>query len=251
MRRMIELICAGSVAIGGLMTGMVSPVDSSDQNWDPQAAVLASFYDQPGPRISSETARTATAIMNVRQAYDPGLSNTRTRFVLADPPGPGELVIEGDTRAEEAFQRAGLSNSEPPRMTTTVRLAAPVEAADSDAVVTPYAGLALTPEGTEARVGAQLRVGDGRGDESRWFLFAAAERQALFYDATDMNRPLRAIDITPYSVIGDAQVGLAYRLTNRADLALAYVRRDWAYQYGTDKWEEEEGFAAVSLVARW
>jgi hypothetical protein len=40
-------------------------------------------------------------------------------------------------------------------------------------------------------------------------------------------------------------------LTSRADVAMAYVRRDWAYQYGTDKWEEEEGFAAVSLVARW
>ncbi|WP_394693260.1 hypothetical protein [Hyphobacterium sp.] len=251
MRRTIELICAGSVAIAGLMTGMVGPVESSEQSWDPRAAVLNSFRDHYSPQVSNETARTATAIMQIRQSYDPDMSGTRTRFVLADPPGPGELVIEGETRAEEAFQRAGLSNSEPPRMTTSVRLAAPMEAADSDAVVTPYAGLALTPEGTEARVGAQLRVGDGRGDESRWFLFAAAERQALFYDATDMDRPLRAIDITPYSVIGDVQVGLAYRLTSRADVALAYVRRDWAYQYGTDKWEEEEGFAAVSLAARW
>lgn len=251
MRRTIELICAGCVAIAGLMTGMVGPVESSEQGWDPRAAVLASLNDQPRPRISNGTARTATAIMSIRQSYDPDFSNARTRFVLADPPGPGEFVIEGETRAEEAFQRAGLVEGEPPRVTTTVRLAAPVEAADSHAVVTPYAGLALTPEGTQARVGAQLRVGDGRGDESRWFLFAAAERQALFYDATDMNRPVRAIDITPYSVIGDVQVGMAYRLTDRADLALAYVRRDWAYQYGTDKWEEEEGFAAVSLVARW
>jgi hypothetical protein len=251
MRRTIELICAGSVAIAGLMTGMVGPVDSSDQTWDPRADVLASFNDQSLPGISNETARTATAIMSIRQSYDPDLDGTTTRFVLADPPGPGELVIESETRAEEAFQRAGLIDNNGPRVTTRIMLTAPVEAVDSDAVVTPYAGLAMTPEGTEARVGARLRVGDGRGENSRWFLFAAAERQALFYNTAEMRRPMRAIDITPYSSIGDIQAGLAYRLTDRADLALAYVRRDWAYQYGTDKWEEEEGFAAVSLVARW
>jgi len=251
MRRTIELFCAGGVAIGGLMAGMVGPVDSLEQNWDPQAAILASFDSGTTPQLSHDTARTATAIMSVRQSYGSDFASSQTRFVLADPPGPGELIIEGETRAEEAFQRAGLAADDAPRLTTTVRLAAPVEASASDAVVTPYAGVALTPEGTEARVGARLRVGDGRGADSRWFLFAAAERQALFYDTADMRRPLRAIDITPYSVIGDVQAGVAYRLNDRSDVALAYVRRDWAYQYGTDKWEEAEDFAAVSFVARW
>lgn len=251
MRRTIELLCAGSVAIGGLMAGMAGPVESSERSWDPQAAVLASFNTQPAPEISNATARTATAIFAVRQAYDSDFATRRTRFELADPPGPGELVIEGETRAEDAFQHAGLNGDDAPRVTTMVRLSAPVEAGESDAVVTPYAGVALTPEGTEARVGARFRVGDGRGEGSRWFLFAAAERQALFYDATEMSRPLRALDLTPYSVIGDVQAGVAYRLSNRSDLALAYVRRDWAYQYGTDKWESSEDFAAVSFVARW
>lgn len=251
MRRTIELFCAGSVAIGGLMGGMAGPVESSEQGWDPQAAVLASFNEQNTPRVSNATARTATAIFGVRQAYDSDFASTRTRFEIADPPGPGELVFESETREEDAFQRAGITGEEGARTTTMVRLSAPVEAGDGDAVVTPYAGVALTPEGTEARFGARFRVGDGRGDGSRWFLFAAAERQALFYDASEMSRPLRAVDLTPYSVIGDVQAGVAYRLSRRSDLALAYVRRDWAYQYGTDKWENSEDFAAVSFVARW
>jgi len=251
MRRTIELICAGGVAIGGLMAGMVGPVESFERGWDPQAAVLASFNAQPAPEISNATARTATAIFSVRQSYDREFSASQTRFVLADPPGPGELVLEGETRTDEVFQRTGLTGGESPRTTTMVRLSAPVETGDSDAVVTPYAGVALTPDGTEARVGARFRVGDGRGEGSRWFLFAAAERQALFYDAAEMNRPLRAIDLTPYSVIGDLQVGVAYRLTHRSDVALAYVRRNWTYQYGTDKWEDAENFAAVSFIARW
>jgi hypothetical protein len=251
MRRMIELACAGGVAIGGLMAGMAGPVESAERGWDPQAAILASFDTQPAPEISNATARTATAIFGVRQAYGSDFATTRTRFEIANPPGPGELVLEGETRAEDAFQRAGLNGDDTARVTTTVRLSAPVEAGETDAVVTPYAGVALTPEGTEARVGARFRVGDGRGDGSRWFLFAAAERQALFYDASEMSRPLRAVDLTPYSVIGDLQAGVAYRLSRRSDLALAYVRRDWAYQYGTDKWESSEDFAAVSFVARW
>ena len=251
MRRMIELACAGGVAIGGLMAGMAGPGESADRGWNPQAAILASFESQSVPQISNATARTATAIFGVRQAYEGDFSNARTRFVLADPPGPGELVLEGETRAEEAYQRAGRAGEESTRLTTTVRLSAPVEAGERDAVVTPYAGVALTPEGTEARVGARFQVGDGRGEGSRWFLFAAAERQALFYDTAEMSRPLRAVDLTPYSVIGDVQAGVAYRLSRRSDLALAYVRRDWAYQYGTDKWESSEDFAAVSFVARW
>jgi hypothetical protein len=251
MRRTIEIICAGCIAVSGLFLGMNGPVASEGAEWDPQAAVLNSFRDQPAPRVSAGTARTATAVMSVRQAYDSDFANSATRFVLADPPGPGALVLEGETAAEEAFQRSSYAHTSEARLTTSVRVAAPVEAGESDTVVTPYAGVAITPEGTEARVGARLRIGDGRGPDSRWFLFAAAERQALFYDPENLREPLRAIDITPYSVIGDMQAGVAYRLNENSDLALAYVRRDWAYRYGPDKWEESEDFAAVSVVARW
>ena len=52
-------------------------------------------------------------------------------------------------------------------------------------------------------------------------------------------------------MIGDAQGGVAYRLNESTDLALAYVRRSWAYRYGVDEWEEDEDFAAISIVSRW
>jgi hypothetical protein len=251
MRRTIEIISAGGVALGGLLFGLVAPVSSTEAPWDAQTAVLSSFSLEAAPEISIETARTATAIMSVRQSFNSDFAHSQTRFVLADPPGPGELVMETETLAEEAFQRAVLSGDTPQRLTTNVRVAAPITASESDAVVTPYAGLAVTPEGAEARLGARFQVGDGRGHESRWFLFAAAERQALFYDTMALNRPLQAVDLVPYSVIGDIQAGVAYRLSQRSDVALAYVRRDWAYHYGTDDWEETEEFAAVSVFARW
>lgn len=250
MRRTTELICAGSVAIGGVILGLVGPAGSMEPGWDPQAAVLASFQDAPSGQLSEGTARTTTAIMSVRNAYGSDFSARSTRFTIADPPGPAELVIEGGTTAEEAFQRPIQSNREP-RVTTSVRIAAPVHSAESDAVVTPYAGVAVTPEGTEARIGAQVQIGDGQGPKSRWFLFAAAERQALIYDAEEMGRPLQAVDVTPYTSIGDAQAGVAYRLNPHSDIAFAYVRREWAYRYGPDEWNESEEFAAISLVARW
>jgi hypothetical protein len=251
MRRAVELICAGGIALGGLIVGMVGPADSDAPGWDPQAAVLASFRTEPIPEVSVATARTASAVMSVREAYRDDFATSRTRFVLADPPGPGALVIEGETQIEEAFQRHSFTDEDMVRPTTTVRVAAPVANPAGDTVVTPYAGVAMTPEGTEARVGASLRIGDGHGPKSRWYLFAAAERQALFYDAQDFRRPMRAIDITPYAVIGDIQAGLAYRVNDSTDLALAYVHRDWAYRYGVDEWEESEGFAAFSVVSRW
>jgi len=251
MRRIIEIISAGGIALGGLLFGLVTPVSSDEAPWDAQAAILNSFSQDSAPAISVETARTATAIMSVRQSFSSDFAHSQTRFVLADPPGPGELVMETETLAEEAFQRVVLAEESPQRLTTNVRIAAPITASDTDAVVTPYAGLAVTPEGTEARLGARFQVGDGRGPESRWFLFAAAERQALFYDTMAFSRPLQAVDLVPYSVIGDIQAGVAYRLSERSDVALAYVRRDWAYHYGTDDWEETEEFAAVSVFARW
>ncbi len=236
--------------MAGLLIGLVGPVGSMEPGWDPQAAVLASFDTSSTFEVSEGTARTATAIMSVRDAYGSDFSSGATRFTLADLPGPAALVIEGETTQEAAFQRP-VSAANEPRVTTSVRLAAPVVAEDADTIVTPYAGVAVTPEGTEARVGAQVRIGDGEGPNSRWFLFAAAERQALIYDAEDMGRPLQAIDITPYTSIGDAQAGIAYRLNPQSDVAFAYVRRDWAYRYGPDKWDETEEFAAVSFIARW
>lgn len=251
MRRTTEIICAGCVAVTGLFAGFAGPVVSDQPEWDPQAAVLASFERESLPGVSSATARTATAVMSVRRAYDQDFAGRHTRFVLADPPGPGEIVLEGEVLAESAFQRSSFEETDAARTTTSVRLAAPVANPAGDTVVTPYAGVSLTPEGTEARVGARLRIGDGRGPESRWYLFAAAERQALFYDTNQIGRPLRAIDITPYTVIGDAQGGVAYRLNESTDLAFAYVRRSWAYRYGVDEWEEDEDFAAISIVSRW
>lgn len=250
MRRSTEIISAGCVAMFGMVLGMVGPAGSSEPGWDPQAAVLASFQDAPTAEVSDSTARTATAILSVRDAFGSDFNARSTRFTIADPPGPAELVIEGGSAEEAAFQRPVQTASES-RITTSVRVAAPVQSEDSDTVVTPYAGLAVTPEGTEARVGAKLRIGDGQGPQSRWILFAAAERQRLIYDTQNMTRPLQAIDITPYTSIGDAQAGIAYRLNAQSDVALAYVRRDWAYRYGPDEWEEAEEFAAVSFVARW
>ncbi|MEE2526608.1 hypothetical protein V0U79_09535 [Hyphobacterium sp. HN65] len=251
MRRTTEILCAGCVAVTGLCAGLAGPAVSDQPEWDPHAAVLASFENDTPPSVSSATARTATAVMSVRQAYSDDFGANRTRFVLADPPGPGEIVLEGETLTEEAFQRASFADLPEARTTTNVRLAAPVANPAGDTVVTPYAGVSLTPEGTEARVGARLRIGDGRGSDSRWYLFAAAERQALFYDANAIGRPLQAIDVTPYTVIGDAQGGVAYRVSDSTDIAFAYVRRSWAYRYGVDEWEEDEDFAAISIVSRW
>lgn len=237
-RRTREIATAGTIAILGIALGMVAPATSMDR-WDASTAVRSGLSTAHAPELSATTRR-ALAGLTTRQnsTMSPGM-----QFEVADLPGGGALMVEQTVVEDMEGSSAG------------VRVAAPFTANvppdDLELAFTPHAVIEPTPVGTQARLGADLSLGDGARADSGWFVFAAAERHALFFEAGRVREPVSALDLQPYAVIGSAQAGVAYRIGPDMDLALAWMERDWAYRYGQTKWEADEEYLAASFVMSW
>ncbi|MBR9825943.1 MAG: lipid A deacylase LpxR family protein [Alphaproteobacteria bacterium] len=131
---------------------------------------------------------------------------------------------------------------------------APGDAEHLDVSITQRAGVSLGEDGSAAGAGAELRVGhhlrETLEDEPRWYLFAGADRRALLYNPAEGTDFQEAMALTRREVVGDAQAGMAVRI-GEVDLALSYVMRDYRHIAGTDNYDEEEQFAAVTVNWTW
>jgi hypothetical protein len=237
-RRTREILTAGTIATSGIAFGLVGPA-SPIERWDSAAAVMAGMESQPSPILSDET-RSSLAGLTTRRST--AVTTTMT-FAVPGLPEGANLVVEQ--------QRI----SDPDGGHNAIRVAAPLTTTvppdDLELAFTPHAVIEPTPEGTQARFGADFTLGDGAMPEQGWFVFAAAERHALFLEPGRIREPVNALDLQPYAQIGSAQAGIAYRLAPDMDLALAWVERDWAYRYGQSKWEADEEYIAASFVMTW
>lgn len=131
---------------------------------------------------------------------------------------------------------------------------APGDAEHLDVSVTQRAALSLGEEGTAAGAGAEVRVGRHLGnklaDEPRWYMFAGADRRALLYNPAEGADLEQAMALTRREVIGDAQAGMAVRV-GEVDIALSYVMREYRHVAGTNSFDEDEQFAAVTVNWTW
>ena len=60
----------------------------------------------------------------------------------------------------------------------------------------------------------------------------------------------QAMALTRREVIGDAQAGMAVRV-GEVDIALSYVMREYRHVAGTNSFDEDEQFAAVTVNWSW
>lgn len=237
-RRTWEILTAGTIAISGIAFGMVGPANTVER-WDSGAAVLAGM-DSRRPAALSDSTRRSLAGLTTRRST--AVTTTMT-FDVPGLPGGAGLVVE----------QQRVEGVDGPR--NAVRVAAPISTTvppeDLEVAFTPHAVIEPTPEGAQARLGADFTLGDGTMPDHGWFIFAAAERHALFLEPGRIREPVSAIDLQPYAPIGSMQAGVAYRIRPNMDLAFAWVERDWAYRYGQSKWEADEEYLAASFVMTW
>ncbi|MEN0653041.1 MULTISPECIES: hypothetical protein [Hyphobacterium] len=237
-RRTREILTAGMIAMGGIAFGLVSPASPLDQ-WDSSAAVVAGMHAER-PAILSDETRRSLAGLTTRRAT--AITTTMT-FAVPGLPEGANLIVEQQ-------RVTGLDGEH-----NAIRVAAPLTATippdEFELAITPHAVIEPTPEGTQARFGADFTLGDGSMPDHGWFLFAAAERHALFLEPGRIRQPVSALDLQPYAPIGSAQAGIAYRIRPNMDLALTWVERDWAYRYGPSKWEADEDYIAASFAMTW
>lgn len=267
-------VYAGTVAMAGVLGGMVSPGWTMDANWSPTQAILAplmSEYSAPAqPVAQAEAEQLAISAMDGRRNESGAISafagERVSRAVVNDTSAIEVRVYEpgSDRLAGRLYRIRSQSDAvvvAPDRndrssvaVDYVARFDAPGSGDELDLAFIPRAGVSFGPDGSAAGAGAQVRIGQyfdesGNGRPS-WYAFAGAERRAVLYDPAEGFDLSDAMSYQNYTVVGDVQAGVAMRMGD-IDLSLAYVRRETKYTAGASGFNEHEDFAAISLTRTW
>ena len=271
--RTVELACAGVIAFSGTSYVLTVPGQAASEWASANAMIQGQFAVQPSVRpLSRSAARVALTALSLssgdagRDAFAAMTVEPVAQFDLGVA-GTVQIALLDDAARDASFGMARPGHDEhspvvidPSDRRTVVAVnyerafESRGEGEQLDVSVTPHAALSLDPDGSAAGAGAELRVGRYLArrltDYPSWYVFAGADRRALLYDPAQGMDFNRAVYMTRREVTGDAQAGIAMRV-GEADLSLAYVRRDYRYVVGVDKFRESEDFGAVTVNWRW
>lgn len=266
---------AGTVAMIGILTGMVGPGWTMDGDWNASDAIMAplmSEYRAPASTHISQTAESfATRVLDAShdesdaiaafagdriaraavgdtsaievRVYNPGNDTLAGRLYRLPSSGESAVVIQ-----PEQEDRSSVA------VDYVTRFDSPGQGDALDLAIIPRAGVSFGPDGSAAGAGAQVRIGQYLSENAEgrpsWYAFAGAERRAVLYDPAQGFDFADAMSYQNFTVVGDVQAGVAMRM-GEVDLSLAYVRRETKYRAGASGFNENEDFAAVSVTRSW
>lgn len=116
--------------------------------------------------------------------------------------------------------------------------------------VAPRASSESGPAWTGQAVGLEVTASASDSQHNRWWLVGGAGRESYAVAPAG----LREFTIAPVSAettIGDAHLGVAFALNDKAYASIGYVRENRKYSLGAQDWEEDEHYIGVGLQARW
>lgn len=268
--RTSQLLCAGVIAFSGTSYVLTVPGQAVSEWASNSQMIQDRFVDQPAVRpLSPSAARVALTALSLnsdqadRAAFAAMTMQPTAQFDMGAAGTIQIALLDEDARdASFGMTRPGRGEHSPvvidPAERQTIvavnyerEFASLGEGEQLDVSVTPRAAVSVGPGGSAAGAGAELRVGRYQADDyPSWYVFAGADRRALLYDPAQGMDFNRAVYMTSREVIGDAQAGVAVRV-GEVDLSLAYVRRNYRYVVGVDKFRESDDFGAVTVNWRW
>lgn len=264
---------AGTVAMIGILGGMVGPAWTMDDNWSPSQAILGplmSEYAVDARPAAAEAEYFAISAMDGRRGESGAMSafagERVSRAAVSDTAAievrvynPGSEQLAGRLyRIRSSADAVVIDPGQDQRSSVAVdyvgRFESPGDDSALDLALIPRAGVSFGPDGSAAGAGAQVRIGryfdESLQGRPAWYAFAGAERRAVLYDPAQGFDLADAMSYRNHTVVGDMQAGLAMRM-GEVDLSLAYVRRETKYAAGATGFNEHEDFAALSLTRTW
>jgi hypothetical protein len=272
--RTSEIVTAGLIALGGVSWVMTQPGEAAS-DWASSSQMIRQQMATEGDvrPLSPEAARVALSALALSD--DPfngnplaGLTPTGATRIDLGNAGVIEVAVLDDGRADHAHQLfAARADAYSPvvldRGQREATIAVAYERAfqstgageELDVSFTPRAAVSVGPDGSATSAGAEVRVGqylrqNNLSESPAWYVFAGADRRALMYNPAEGVDFQNAMYLTQREVVGDAQAGIAVRM-GKADLSLAYVRREYRHVAGVRSFDETEEFGAVTVNWRW
>lgn len=210
--------------------------------------------------LSSQVRLPGIAPLSAFEGRTATLAETETGRLSISLAGPGqdETVFSGinpDYVEAGGMRLTGFGGELPRNMALRYETSfdAPGYGNGLDIGIAPRAGMSMGDYGPTYEAGATFRIGQYVREELEgrpaWWLFAGADREAVLYNPGQRLDMREAFAHRDYTMIGDAQAGVAARVYG-AEISLAYVQRETNYAIPTHSWETKEDFAAFSLSWR-
>jgi hypothetical protein len=99
-------------------------------------------------------------------------------------------------------------------------------------------------------VGLEVTAAPLDGKKQRWWLVGGAGRESYAVAPAGL-REFTVAPVGAETTIGDAHLGVAFAINDRAYASVGYVRENRKFVLGAEDWEEDEHYIGVGLQARW
>ena len=198
----------------------------------------------PAPSIAPTA--TVAAAPSAMSSARLGQARIPTQAPLLDAPSTFALAAGTDRFGLASLSRRGSAGAAP--------LAFSASAEDTglgfDVGFTPRIAIERDRTAVRRTTGAEVRLGENldlrETDAPSWYIFAAADDQALTWDVAGEGMDLvDGVRLAERVTIGDLQAGVAFSRAG-GQLAISYVRREFSYEEA----RSEENFAAISFTMR-
>ena len=191
-------------------------------------------------------------------AFVPGASPSDSRF--NDVPTPSFSAAEFQDLAVSDASRAVAASISGQRADPIRFTAPPPEAAGRETSGEPAsAAVQVTPRATSESgpawsgraLGLEITaVPSGGASNADWWLVGGAGRESYAVAPGGLGE-FTVAPVAAETTIGDAHMGVGFKVTDRAFASIGYVREQRKFVLGTEDWEEDEHYIGVGFQARW
>jgi hypothetical protein len=141
--------------------------------------------------------------------------------------------------------------ADPARFSAPAPRRAPRSDAAQPVQVTPRAQATSGPAWSGRALGIEVTAApSGAASDADWWLVGGAGRES-YAVAPGGLRDFTIAPVAAETSIGDAHMGVGFKVTDRAFASVGYVREQRRFSLGTEDWEEDEHYIGVGFQARW
>lgn len=184
-------------------------------------------------------------------SFSPGANSSDVGFSAPTPTfNPGDFDDVAVSSASRAVAAAVTGRrADPARF--AIAPPQPRQADEPAVQVTPTASAGAGPAWSGRALGVEVTaVPSGAASSAQWWIVGGAGRES-YAVAPGGLREFTVAPVAAQTTIGDAHIGVGFKVTDRAFASAGYVREQRQFVLGTEDWEEDEHYVGVGFQARW
>lgn len=160
-----------------------------------------------------------------------------------------DLAVSDASRAVAAS--LARQRTDPARFASPAAAPASTRIARSSIQVTPRVTAQAGPAWSGRTLGVDITaVPSGSASEADWWIVGGGGQES-YAVAPGGLREFTVAPVAARTTIGDAHMGVGFKVADNAFASIGYVREQRKFVLGTENWKEDEHYVGVGFQARW